>query len=123
MWGEGPLWSPDGTKIALSSNSIHVNGQDEFDTYVMNVDGSGVTRLTTTPGIDGVTSWSPDSKRLAFYSYRDGHPEVYVMNADGSSQTRLTYEMTVDSTLLSASFISPACWYPSFTLSAIDPSI
>jgi len=90
MWGEGPVWSPDGKKIAFSSNSIHVNGRDDFDIYVMNVDGSGVTRLTTTRGNDGVTSWSPDSKRLAFYSYRDGHPEVYVMNANGSSQTRLT---------------------------------
>ena len=34
--------------------------------------------------------WSPDGRRIAFVSTRDGDPEVYVMNADGSSVKRLT---------------------------------
>ena len=32
-------------------------------------------------------SWSPNGKRIAFDSVRDGNLEVYVMNADGSRQT------------------------------------
>ena len=35
-------------------------------------------------------TWSPDSRYIAFVSYRDGNSEVYVMDADGSIQTRLT---------------------------------
>ena len=31
-------------------------------------------------------SWSPDGRRIAFVSKRDGNQEVYVMNADGSGQ-------------------------------------
>lgn len=39
---------------------------------------------------DGSPSWSPDARRIAFYSEHDGYGEIYVMNADGSEPTRLT---------------------------------
>ena len=42
------------------------------------------------PGFDRSPAWSPDGKRLAFESLRDGNHEIYVMNADGSDQTNLT---------------------------------
>jgi type II secretory pathway pseudopilin PulG len=64
------------------------DGNDEI--YVMNADGSGVTRLTNNPAYDGWPAWSPDGRRIAFASNRDGNPEIYVMNADGSGVTRLT---------------------------------
>lgn len=39
---------------------------------------------------DGSPAWSPDGRRIAFYSERDGNAEIYVMNADGAGVTRLT---------------------------------
>lgn len=42
------------------------------------------------PWKDGSPSWSPDGRRIAFYSERDGNAEIYVMNADGSDVRRLT---------------------------------
>ena len=56
----------------------------------MNVDGTGLTRLTYNNADDVQPYWSPDGNKIAFQSYRDGQAEVYVMNADGSGQTRLT---------------------------------
>jgi Tol biopolymer transport system component len=64
------------------------NGND--DIYVMNADGSGLTRLTEDPGADWDPNWSPDGKRIAFASNRDGNWEIYVMNADGTGQANLT---------------------------------
>ena len=43
----GPVWSPDGTKIAFSSNfDDGTIGDSVLDIWVMNADGSGQTRLT-----------------------------------------------------------------------------
>src|SRR5437899_1693387 len=74
-----------------------VSGRDgNAEIYVMNADGSGVTRLTDNPAVDEAPAWSPDGTRLAFASTRDGNSEIYVMNADGSGVTRLTTDPNQD---------------------------
>ena len=40
--------------------------------------------------------FSPDGKRIAFTSNRDGNPELYVMNRDGSDVRRLTNNPEID---------------------------
>ena len=93
-----PVWSPDGRKIAF------VRFRDgNADVYVMNGDGSGQRRLARgvrrghrTRVSQAIAfaapspAWSPDGRRIAFVSNRDGNFEVYVMNADGSGQRNLT---------------------------------
>jgi TolB protein len=58
----------------------------------MNADGSGKRNLTRHPAQDGRSSWSPDGRRIAFISDRDGRLEAHVMNADGSGQRSLTVQ-------------------------------
>ncbi len=63
----------------------------DYDIYVMNTDGSDVTRLTDNSASGGIIPrWSPDGRRVAFDSDRDGDWDIYVMDADGSGITRLT---------------------------------
>jgi dipeptidyl aminopeptidase/acylaminoacyl peptidase len=53
--GDGhPSWSPDGSRIAFSSQR---DGNGEI--YVMNVDGTGQTRITRSPSEDFAPSWRP----------------------------------------------------------------
>jgi len=73
-----PAWSPDGRRIAFASDGI----------CVVNVDGSGLRKLTR--DWDETPAWSPDGRRIAFTSRRDGNYEVYLMNADGTGQQNLT---------------------------------
>ncbi len=77
-------WSPDGTKIAFTSDR-----DGNFEIYVMNADGRNPTRLTSDPATDNFPAWSPDGTKIAFDSRRDGNFEIYVMNADGTNPTRL----------------------------------
>ena len=55
------------------------------------------TRLTVHNAFDSVPTWSPDGRRIAFGSDRDGNWDIYVMNADGSGVARLTDNDAVDS--------------------------
>jgi TolB protein len=57
---------------------------------VMDGDGTDLTRLTDHPFADLGPSWSPDRRRLAFMSRRDGVWDIFVMNSDGSGVTNLT---------------------------------
>ncbi len=76
---------PASGHIAFVSNR---DGNSEI--YVMNADGTGLTRLTNDPGSDVSPAWSPDGSRIAFASDRSGNTDIYVMNADGTGVTRLT---------------------------------
>ena len=56
----------------------------------MNADGSGQRNLMRKPTRDFAPTWSPDGRKIAFMTRRDGNLEVYVMNPDGSGQRNLT---------------------------------
>jgi Tol biopolymer transport system component len=102
-----PAWSPDGMKIAFVSDRAdphaHQRGHAPiWDLYVMNADGSGITRVTTCGndcGGNGVLApaWSPDGTHLAFAMTKRRGPsdmyfqtDLYVVNADGSGLVQLT---------------------------------
>jgi Tol biopolymer transport system component len=101
-----PTWSPDGKKIAFTSDRQDGDDLQETDIYVMNADGSNPTNLTNRPGegpdsaFEDYPDFSPDGEKIAFAT---AHPfqgegdvslselsEIYLMNSDGSNERRLT---------------------------------
>jgi TolB protein len=48
------------------------------------------TNLTNHQGPDGLPSFSPSGRKIAFVSIRDGNSDIYQMDPDGSKQQRLT---------------------------------
>jgi DNA-binding SARP family transcriptional activator/Tol biopolymer transport system component/tRNA A-37 threonylcarbamoyl transferase component Bud32 len=83
-----PVWSPGGSRIAFAGAS-----EEGFDLYVMNADGSDITRLTDLPGDEAQPAWSPDGNRIAFVFDDLGDPHfrtgIAVANADGTGLTEL----------------------------------
>ena len=67
------------------------------DVYVMNADGTGVSRLLHFPDGASHPSWSPDGTKIAFVSPHAGSNDVYVMNADGTGVVQLTHTVASES--------------------------
>lgn len=91
--GSSPQWSPDGSQVVFSvdpAGGIIPSFEAKLDIYRVNADGSGLLRLTDSPGFDIAPRWSPDGTRIMFVSARDGNDSIYVMNADGSGVEQLT---------------------------------
>jgi len=117
-----PGWSPRGDLIAFTSWR-----NDDFDIYTVHPDGTALRRLTTAPGNDAHSSWSPDGAWLMFASSRLGfkdesplsddqsqpYGEIFVMRADGSGQRPLTDNQWED---------GPGAWAPSPGLPSPRPS-
>ena len=86
MFDLDPAWLPDGTKIAFEKGD-----GNQYEVYVVNADGSGLTNLTNTNSASDLEpSWSPDGQKIAFSSTRAGTNDIFMMNADGSGPTNLT---------------------------------
>ena len=61
------------------------------DLWVARLDGSGVQRLTSHPGIESGPHFSPDGTLVAFTGRYDGNTDVYVVPAEGGIPRRLTW--------------------------------
>ncbi|HLJ74021.1 MAG TPA: peptidase S41, partial [Thermoanaerobaculia bacterium] len=66
------------------------------DLYVANLDGSGVRRLTSAPGIESGPRFSPDGSMIAFTGHYDGNIDVYVVPTAGGIPKRLTWHPLPD---------------------------
>lgn len=87
-----PEWSPDGTLILFSrlgpKGGFRLKNEELF---VMNPDGSGLTRMTNNNVGDFQASWSPDGAQIAFVRQTAAlGAKAFVMQADGTGATRLT---------------------------------
>lgn len=61
-----------------------------YDIWSVNSDGTDLTNLTHSPGIDADAQWSPDGSKIVFNSNRNGSYDIFVMDADGSDLQQLT---------------------------------
>jgi Tol biopolymer transport system component len=88
---DGPVWSPDGTKIAFARLLVFPSSSARV-IFVMNADGSGAKLVTSgqemaTPQVTSLT-WSPDGTRIA-YTVEDGPSELWLTNPEGTVHRRL----------------------------------
>lgn len=91
-----PRISPDGTRIAYVVNRADLERSVyDTDVWLVRADGSGDRPLTLSESSDTAPQWSPDGKRLAFLSDRDGRKNaIWIIDPDGGEPRKLTNEPT-----------------------------
>lgn len=80
-----PAVSPDGKKLAFSSDR---SGKPMI--YVMDIDGTNVTRVTFGGVFNSAPAWSPDGKKIAFAGQDAGNFDIFLMDVSGQNITRVT---------------------------------
>jgi Tol biopolymer transport system component len=79
-------FSPDGNRIAFSSNR-----SGNFEIWICDNQGRNPVQLTSLGGpIAGSPRWSPDSQWIAFDYTKEGNHDIVVINADGGPPRRVT---------------------------------
>jgi TolB protein len=79
-----PSFSPDGTSIVFEAS----HGEHSAEIWTVNVDGSGLRRLTN-GAIDRQPNWSPAGDRILFQRQTSDWA-IYTMKTDGSDVKRVT---------------------------------
>lgn len=114
--GGSAVYSPDGTRIAFLRRTMRSeeNREGSTDLYVVSSDGTGLRRLTRTPGRNELyPSWDPSGERLAYVRFSAAETEgaafgvgdaLMQINADGTCQTKVASSPR-------AAFYAPA-WQP-----------
>jgi Tol biopolymer transport system component len=82
-----PSWAPDGERLVFARET-----PSDSAIYVINVDGTGLRRLTRTKqALDTQPAWSPDGKQIVYESDIFMLPgQIFVMRADGTDRRQLT---------------------------------
>jgi TolB protein len=95
----GVTWSPDGLTIGFHAG-VDWFGDSLTQIYLINADGSGVRRLTTScsyascgmQSAEGNPSWSPDGTSIVFWSF---FSRITVIPSNGTTVSSLTGQSNV----------------------------
>ncbi len=87
----GGALSPDGERVVYAVNKINAEDDKEYSTIYLHDIASGKTRqMTNGAAVDGLPSWSPDGRSIAFSSDRGGKAQLYLLPVDGGEARQLT---------------------------------
>ncbi|MCV0393720.1 MAG: cadherin-like domain-containing protein, partial [Nitrosopumilus sp.] len=94
-----PSWSPDGTKLILSSVVDKTPFVNDYDIVVINSDGTGITNISNLAGNDVQPSWSPNGEKIAFANDPSGPTpsQIFIINANGTNLINISNNTFADS--------------------------
>ena len=78
---ESPAISPDGRYIAFSMRG---------DIWIVSVNGGEARKITDDPYENKWPRFSPDGKKIAYYSNRNGNNDIFVIPVDGGQPEQIT---------------------------------
>ena len=92
---DNPALSPDGKLIAVE---IVDPALGTFDIWMLDSDSGNRRRVTFDPGNELRPVWSPDGRRLAYASNREGGYKIYIKDIAGSGEDRAVLTPLVSKT-------------------------
>jgi eukaryotic-like serine/threonine-protein kinase len=120
-----PRLSPDGQRVAVGIT------EPESQVWLYDISRETLTRFTFEGNSNNAPTWTPDGKRIAFQSNKEGPPNIFWQLADGSGGLeRLTtsehnhvpHSWSPDGQLLAFFEINPTTGYDIWVLRMGDPS-
>ena len=118
-WGNAPLpfgdydprLSPAADRIVFERLVDDASPHGNYDLFLVNLDGTGETRLTTTGYTQGMASWSAAGDRVVYVVSAvgtDGRYDLYQMNADGTDNKNITPDYFPEGFLCNHPVFSPS---------------
>lgn len=89
-----PSWSADASAIAYTA----YRGGGQPTILISHIFKGILQQLIKADGSHKLAVYSPDGKRIAYDSTRNGNTDIYVANVDGSNERRLTTSPDADTT-------------------------
>ena len=87
-----PAISPDGKQVVFTRSWVDkVKDERASNLWIVDIDGSRTRELTSGTWRDSQPVWSPDGKRIAFLSDRDGTNQLHVLWVDTREASQLTH--------------------------------
>lgn len=88
-----PQVSPDGRRVVfvLRETDLEAN-RGRTDLWLVNVDGTGLRRLTSHTASDSNPRWMPDGQSILFLSSRSDSSQVWRIRVDGGEAEQVTDE-------------------------------
>jgi Tol biopolymer transport system component len=83
-------WSPDSKWIAFSSDRMTSSVMRSRDLYIINVNRTGMRRVTTAASNEYHPTWGPYGNQLAFISDRTKQTEIYTLQLPATNTDYLT---------------------------------
>lgn len=90
-YATSPEISPDGQWVVYVRQYFDVMTDRRYSNlWIARSDGTDHRPLTSGKYTEGQPAWSPDGKRLAFVSTRDGSPQIYIRWMDNGQTSPIT---------------------------------
>src|SRR3954470_12045607 len=82
--------SPDGRSVVFAVATVDAEETEHVALWLLALETGDTRQITTGSGRDTSPEWSPDGRRIAFSSTRDGKAQLYVIAVDGGEARAVT---------------------------------
>ncbi len=91
IYVSSPVISHSGRKVLFTVTRSNLKkANTNTDIYIVNVDGTGLQRLTNNPAADFNASWAEDDNSVYFVSTRKKTPQLFKLPLQGGEPVQLT---------------------------------